>query len=204
MRIAIVNDLPPAVEAIRRLLLASGEHEIAWVATDREQAVRNCGRDQPELVLMDLLRVGTAGIEATRQIMAQCPCAILIVTDNVTENYAKVFEAMGAGALDAVNAPVLQWPGSRKGPTDLLAKIELLGGLIGARRVSTRSTEARALPHSRLIALGSSAGGPAALAKILSYLPGNLASPIVIVQHVDAQFAQGLANWLDDQSPMRV
>lgn len=209
MRIAIVNDLPAAVEAIGRLLLASGEHEIAWIANDRQGAVRNCGRDRPELLLMDLLHAGTEGIEATRQIMTQCPCAILIVTANVTGNYAKVFEAMGAGALDAVNAPILQWPGSPKSSADLLAKIDFLGRLLGTRRPpsGSRPDTTRAEPAwrpMRLIAIGSSAGGPAALARILNYLPGNLATPVVIVQHVDTQFAPGLANWLNDQSPLRV
>jgi len=210
MRIAIVNDVLLAVEAMRRVLAGSGQHEIAWTAVDGAQAVRNCCRNTPDLVLMDLLMPGTDGVEATRQIMAQCPCAILIVTASISENCAQVFEAMGAGALDAVNTPVLQWPGSFKGAHDLLAKIERLGKLIGADTSSKGSfpndhrPPPAAPPGTRLIAIGSSAGGPAALARILSYFPANFCAPIVIVQHVDAQFAPGLANWLDDQTPLRV
>src|SRR6185436_11922053 len=43
-----------------------------------------------------------------------------------------------------------------------------------------------------------------ALAKVLSTLPADFGAPIVIVQHVDAQFAPGLADWLDQQTPLKV
>jgi two-component system response regulator WspF len=57
---------------------------------------------------------------------------------------------------------------------------------------------------NHLIAIGASAGGPAALARIISYLPANFSTPLVVVQHVDPRFAHDLVNWLDDQTPLRV
>jgi two-component system response regulator WspF len=209
MRIAIVNDSAMAVEAMRRVVLSGGRHLVAWTATDGEQAVDRCRHDKPDLVLMDLYMPRRDGVGATRRIMEQSPCAILVVTANVTDNCAKVFEAMGAGALDAVNTPVLEWPGSCKGASALLGKIETIGKLIGADaiKVSARQASEREQPrfsNNRLIAIGASAGGPAALARIVNYLPGNFHTPVVIVQHVDAQFAPGLASWLDDQTPLRV
>jgi two-component system response regulator WspF len=209
MRIAIVNDLALAIEAMRRVIVSSGAHEIAWTARDGSEALERCLRDTPDLILMDLIMPRIDGVEATARIMASCPCAILIVTANVTDNCSKVFEAMGAGALDAVNTPVLEWPASCKGASDLLAKIETIRKLIGAPaggrsclRESDPVISARA--DGRLIVIGASAGGPAALARIIQYLPANVRSPIIIVQHVDALFAPALANWLDDQTPLRV
>jgi two-component system, chemotaxis family, response regulator WspF len=55
-----------------------------------------------------------------------------------------------------------------------------------------------------LVVIGASAGGPAALAKVLASLPPDFPAPLVIIQHVDAQFAAGLAKWLDDQTPLQV
>jgi two-component system response regulator WspF len=59
---------------------------------------------------------------------------------------------------------------------------------------------------SPLIAIGSSTGGPKALAAVLSRLPANFNAAIVVVQHVDAQFAPGLVDWLNHQVslPVRV
>src|SRR5688572_9083689 len=55
-----------------------------------------------------------------------------------------------------------------------------------------------------LIAIGSSAGGPGALAAILRSLPTDFGGAIVIVQHIDARFAEHMARWLNDQSTIAV
>jgi len=108
MRIAIVNDMVMAVEAVRRVIAGGGQDQLAWVALNGSEAVERCSADTPDLILMDLIMPRMDGVEATRRIMANSPCAIVVVTANVGENSSKVFEAMGAGALDAVNTPVLE------------------------------------------------------------------------------------------------
>jgi chemotaxis response regulator CheB len=56
----------------------------------------------------------------------------------------------------------------------------------------------------RLLAIGSSTGGPAALAILLAGLPKNFPAAVVIVQHVDERFAKGMAEWLNRDSPLPV
>jgi two-component system response regulator WspF len=210
MRIALVNDVMMAVEAMRRVVQSARQHEIAWVATDGEEAVQLCARDTPDLILMDLIMPKMDGVEATRRIMAATPCAIVAVTASVEDNSSKVFEAMSAGALDAVNTPVFEDPQTGEGANALLAKIETIRRLIGGGRDRTSTPASDATPplapqtHETLVAIGSSAGGPAALAKVLAQLPATFPAPIVIVQHVDSQFMAGLAEWLDYQTPLRV
>lgn len=210
MRIAIVNDMLLAVEAMRRVIVAQGEHQIAWVARDGEEAVTRAAQDRPDLILMDLVMPRVDGIEATRQIMAKSPCAIVIVTANVSDHTAKVFEAMGAGALDAVNTPVLGGDTQADGPKSLLAKIETIRKLIAPspwqkpHGPDESGLQRAAARNDVLICIGASAGGPAALAKLLSGLPAGFPAAIVIVQHVDAQFAQGLADWLASHAKLPV
>lgn len=55
MNIGIVNDLPLAVEALRRTIALRPEHRVLWVATDGAQAVDFCVAQPPDLVLMDLV-----------------------------------------------------------------------------------------------------------------------------------------------------
>ncbi|HOW66656.1 MAG TPA: chemotaxis response regulator protein-glutamate methylesterase [Candidatus Paceibacterota bacterium] len=209
MRIAIVNDLPLAVLSIQRALARTPEHEVIWVASDGAQAVEHSARNRPDLILMDLVMPVMNGVEATRQIMTRCPCAILIVTVSVEEHLALVFEAMGAGALDAVNTPGGGTEGGEEA-APLLAKIRTLARLIEpvescpdhAYPEDLQAT--RRQPRVTLIALGASAGGPGALAQIVRDLPENLPAGLVIVQHVDPQFAPGLATWLQDQCRWKV
>jgi two-component system, chemotaxis family, response regulator WspF len=212
MRIAIVNDMVIAVEAMRRVLLNARGHELAWVARDGAEAVIRCAQDTPDLVLMDLIMPEMDGVEATRRIMAETPCAIVVVTANVHQNSSKVFEAMGAGALDAVDTPTLDRPGTPGGSEALLGKIQTISRLIGGEvrshpRLASLPTASAPTPEvqrPQLIVLGASAGGPAALAKVLSLLPADFPAAIVAVQHVDSQFAEGLARWLDYQTELTV
>src|SRR5207248_5591624 len=145
---------------------------------DGLEAVARCAEDTPDLILMDLIMPKMGGVEATRKIMTASPCAIVVVTANISDNCSKVFEAMGAGALDAVNTPAFEGPGS-DGAQALLAKIETIRKLIGHRRgvpsdnYPRQGFEHRVHPENSLVVLGASAGGPAALAKVLGDLPAD-------------------------------
>lgn len=203
MRIAIVNDMLMAVEVLRRILSNIPEYDLAWVAYDGIEAVRKCAVDTPDLILMDVLMPTMDGVEATKHIMNQSPCAIMMVTASVNRYAAKVFEAMGYGALDAINTPT-------EGSSGLLKKIGAIASLIGksSRQRLVSGVLAKSPPWQKplppLIVIGASTGGPKALAKILSQFPQDFAAAVIVVQHLDAQFAPGFASWLDEQTPMSV
>jgi two-component system response regulator WspF len=55
-----------------------------------------------------------------------------------------------------------------------------------------------------VVAIGSSTGGPKALATVLSRLPADFPATVVIVQHLDFHFIEGLAEWLDQSTPLPV
>ncbi len=207
MRIGIANDMPLAVEALRRAIAHKREHRIVWVASDGFDAVACCARETPDVVLMDLIMPRLGGVEATRRIMAATPCAILIVTVGVGANVGLVYEAMGNGALDAVDTPQLP-SASDENSLPLLAKLDTIRKLIGdGSGTSARDdSESRALPSPDewLIVIGASAGGPSALAVVLSGLPKNFDAAVVVIQHVDERFAPGMAAWLDRVSPLTV
>ncbi|MBI4624000.1 MAG: chemotaxis response regulator protein-glutamate methylesterase [Verrucomicrobia bacterium] len=198
MRIAIVNDLGMAVEALRRVLARDPRHQLAWTAADGAEAVLQCARDRPDLILMDLIMPVMDGVEATRRIMAATPCAILVVTATVEGTTGRVFDALGAGALDAVNTPRL----NGEGAATLLAKIEALGRLIGdadtPAAATTSAARIRPVADRRpwLVAIGASAGGPAALTEVLKIFPVETRAAFIVVQHLDESFAAGLAEWL--------
>lgn len=210
MRIAIVNDSVMAVESLRRVISSVLDYEVVWVAGDGAEAVWRCSTDVPDLILMDLIMPVMDGVEATRQIMAQSPCAILVVTSTVAGNASKVFQAMGNGALDAVNTPVLGMSGDAAGKEELLQKVAMIAKLIRQRKTSASDFDVspRVSPSASsgrsLVAIGSSSGGPKALAELLQSLPGDFPAPVVIVQHVDEKFTGELALWLDRQCPLKV
>lgn len=197
-----------AREALARTV-EEGGHQIAWVATNGMEAVRECARATPDLILMDLIMPEMDGVQATREIMARTPCPVLIVTASVQGNSELVYEAMGYGALDATTTPTLQPEGNPVGAT-LIEKIEQIALITGKSHHKTDSGQTRmpftgpAPSYPPFLAIGSSTGGPQALSIILGDLPGDFPATVGIVQHVDKQFAAGLAEWLDQRTDLTV
>jgi two-component system response regulator WspF len=204
MRIGIVDDMAMARETLRRIVTSVPENQVAWLAVDGAEAVDRAHQDKPDLILMDLVMPIVDGVEATRRIMLNDPCPILIVTSNATRHVCKVYEAMGHGALDVVDTPSLGPQGDLRGASCLLSKIESLGKLIGQHPAPAACTPRPGEPGRELnvplVAIGASTGGPNALVEVLSGLPRDLRAAVIIVQHIDVELSQGLAQLLRDQT----
>ncbi|MDR3622595.1 MAG: chemotaxis response regulator protein-glutamate methylesterase [Paludisphaera borealis] len=209
MRIGIVNDSAMAREALRRVVASAPGLDVVWTAVDGADGVAKVRADLPDLVLMDLFMPRMDGVESTRRIMTETPCPILIVTATVSGHIDKVYRAMGHGALDAVDTPVIGTTGDMAGGGPLLRKIEVIGKLIGkyqAPPAATTGWQARTSASTRepLLLLGASTGGPFAVAEILTGLPPSWSVCTILVQHVDADFAPGLGSWLTENTGKRV
>ena len=213
MKIAIANDVAMAAEALRRVVASTAEHQVLWIARTGAEAVRMCAENQPDLILMDLNMPEMDGVEATRTIMEQSPCAILVVTGRPQDNVNQVFRALGAGALDVTATPVLQ--GRPGGDTELLAKIRTMDKLIrhsgGNQSMAPRNAAAGIAAEApgvekvtSLLAIGASTGGPVAVSKMLAGWTPPRGCAIVVVQHIDQHFADNFARWLGEQLEMPV
>jgi two-component system response regulator WspF len=214
LKIAIVNDVPMVVEVLRRVLAEWPEHQLLWVAQDGAQAIELCAWQLPDIVLMDMLMPHVDGVEATRRIMQNTPCPILIVTADIGACAQKVYEALGYGALDAVDTPALNGNDWGRGSAVLMEKIRRVGRMqpkvppppLLPRVVSARGSAVMvaSAAATRLVAIGASAGGPGALAVILRALPVDFPAAVVIVQHIDPGFANGMAGWLQQNTGHKV
>jgi len=80
--------------------------------------------------------------------------------------------------------------------------------LPAAHAHAAHSSAATAHPHAahspapkrkayKLVAIGTSTGGPVALQRVLTQLPANFPAPIVLIQHMPAAFTKAFAERLD-------
>jgi len=208
VKIGIVNDMPMAMEVLRRAVTLEPRHQVIWTARDGAEALALSAKQRPDLVLMDLLMPNMDGVEATRQIMSSRPCPILVVTSNVGANARLVFEAMACGALDAIDTPNLGTGDLRKNAAPLFKKIDDIEKRIRQDTAVSLDDGIGAASSSAnpvgLVAIGASAGGPGALAVVLGGLPKNFKAALVVIQHIDEMFVNGMADWLHQHSVLPV
>jgi two-component system, chemotaxis family, response regulator WspF len=203
MRIGIAASRVAEAKLLRAAVLLKREHQVIWMTDSGAAAVELSAKDTPDLLLMGL-RARAEAVDAIRRIMASTPCGILIVTASVQRDTGRVFEAMGHGAMDVVDMPASP---SLEDATELLERISIVSRLVGDKTVAqvpvcdSRSAASDSWP---LVAIGASTGGPAAVAQLLRALPQDFPAAIVLIQHVDAQFAHGMADWLNQQSALPV
>jgi two-component system response regulator WspF len=191
------------VRAISRAL-SDSQHTLIWSTHSPSDALRRFTEAPPQVLLVSALLTEMSAAALTRAVLAKRACAVLLLAESGTERVSEVYEAMGAGALDVVAMPLIDTEGRLTGTEPLRLKLRTAGRLLGQGSQQLRAVDVPARSGFDLVAIGASTGGPQALLTILKTLPKNFPGAIVIVQHVDREFSEGLASWLRDGSDIRV
>ena len=152
------------------------------------------------------------GLELTKQVMANFPRPILVISNSVQEDDTKnIFGLLQAGAVDIFPKPTSgDYKEYEQVKDRLLAKIKMLSQVtVKAKSSMTdRSTSLRLAANDagtlRAIAIGASTGGPQAIHKIVTLLPANLPVPIICAQHIGDGFLSGLISWLKEDSQLTI
>jgi two-component system chemotaxis response regulator CheB len=206
VRVLLVDDSRTARALMRRLCEDDGRLSVVGEAGDGREAVELVASLRPSIVVMDIEMPVLDGIAATRQIMAQAPTPILIVTAHYdAADVALSLRAVQAGALSILHKP--GGPGSPSFAPDAQRFVRMVRVLAGVRPVrrhlnghppqAAAPADAEPAPTSlRAVGVAASTGGPAALYQLLQLLPAKTQVPVLVVQHIADGFAPGLALWL--------
>jgi two-component system chemotaxis response regulator CheB len=212
IRAVIVDDSMFMRTVISRLLTRDGRFEVVGEAKNGREAVELAGRMRPDVMTMDVNMPVLDGVEAVRQIMRMHPVPVVMVSAHTTEGAQATLEALSAGAVDFVAKP------SGEVSADLsLVEGELAEKLMTASNARPRTIQpfhAVAAPTAPLVTwspegprvaiIAVSTGGPAALARVIPALPGDLDCAVVVVQHMPPEFTAALAKRLDALSALTV
>jgi two-component system chemotaxis response regulator CheB len=225
IKVFLVEDSPIALTILERILQSSSEIKIVGTASNGRDALEKIPKLQPNVICTDLHMSKMDGLELTKQVMAKYPRPILVISNSVSDKQSdNVFQLLQAGAIDVFPKPVSGMPSEYElVKQELIGKIKILAGV----KVLTKHPSKESIPKTqlvtssaysttkitsdnfinstiKLIAIGSSTGGPQALHKILSQLPNNFPVPIVCIQHISVGFLQGLVTWLDSECKLKV
>lgn len=209
IRVLIVEDSITQREILKRLVNGDGAFTVVAEAGDGRGAIAKVLQYSPDVVLMDIHMPDMDGIEATRQIMRQCPVPIVVASATLQKQDVNLaLQALEAGAVSVISKPqgaVLLHldkiaPSLRN---ELLAaataKVQRRVSFERIRETTRRKVVSRTVPIE-IAGLCASTGGPPVLVRILSGLPVPVPVPVLLVQHISAGFEDGFARWLSERT----
>lgn len=102
-KVVIVDDAPFVREALEEILVRAG-HQVVAHAENGEQAISECLKHKPELVIMDIVMPLKSGVQATKEILEQLP-ATKIVACSTVDQEIMIMKVLEAGAHDFITKP---------------------------------------------------------------------------------------------------
>lgn len=226
IRVLVVDDSVVIRRLVTGLLSDDPDIEVVGTAVNGRAALQKLEMLKPDIVTMDVEMPEMNGIEAVRAIRAGGSRVPVVMFSTLTERgAAATFEALSAGASDYVPKPANVGSVSRSMDQVRDALIPLIKSLVPrapqrpaalgsaqgagsgllAAGPDTPALLERRVPTDgyRMLAIGSSTGGPEALFSLLTALP-PLPVPVAIVQHMPPVFTTQFAARLDRHVPYPV
>jgi len=207
----IVDDSGFEREYLAALFDNDPRFKVIGTAQDGNEALKLVPKLCPDVVTMDIRMPGMDGFATTLALMQIHPVPIVIVSQHVShEENETSFKSMQAGAVAIVEKPRGLWFSEdiSDSAAELLNAVEAMAGVKVIRRrkktaKGARTTEVAVRSGSpetgipKLIAIGSSTGGPQALSELIAPLPTDFPIPIMVVQHIAIGFLKGFIRYLD-------
>ena len=223
VRVLVVDDSSFFRHRLSEMLNADKHIEVVGCAANGAEAIIKASELCPDVITMDIEMPVMDGITATKKIMAQTPTPILIFSSLSTSGAKATLEALDAGALDFLPKKIDDIANELDAAKRLLcarvrvlgarglAKTGMLASSVASRSLSTlkassviKKSASLDLNKLKLIAIGTSTGGPVALQNILTVIPASFPLPLIIVQHMPASFTPSFSERLNSLCEIQV
>jgi two-component system chemotaxis response regulator CheB len=222
VRVLVVDDSGFFRRRIIEILEADARIKVIGTAANGREAMQKVMELKPDVVTMDIEMPVMDGITAVRRIMKIQPTPVLMFSSLSYAGAQATLDALEAGALDflpkrfdevsqdreeakrILQARVLQIGARRQAPKPSVVPAP---GVSAARATAAPARRVAAPVRRgefRLLAIGSSTGGPVALQQVLTQLPATFPLPIILIQHMPSTFTPAFSQRLNQQCQIRV
>ena len=219
IRVLVVDDAVVMRKIITEALSRDADIEVVGVAANGHIGLQKIAQLNPDIVTLDVEMPDMGGLEMLREVRKTRPKLPIIMFSTLTSRGAETtLDALASGATDYVTKP------SNVGnvgecierlQSELITKIKTHCRHIhncpvhavprfapAPRRTAPLVPRVGTSPVD-IVCLGTSTGGPNALAEVFKNLPADFPVPIVIVQHMPPLFTAMLAERLTASSPIK-
>lgn len=219
IKVLVVDDSAFMRKVITDMISSDPTMEVIDTAKNGQDALKKIEMHRPDVVTMDIEMPIMDGLSALKEIMATTPLPVIMLSSLTKKGADETLKALDLGAFDFITKP-----SSMIKVSTPEVKEELLGKIRGASKVrmakpikreplpekriissyKSASTPVGSTKFKKLIAIGTSTGGPRALQEVVPLIPKDIDAGILIVQHMPPGFTKSLAERLDGMSQIQV
>ena len=227
IRLLIVDDSALMRKLLEGVFVAAGDFEVR-VARDGVEALALLHSFDPQVITLDVEMPGMDGLTCLSRIMLEAPRPVVMISALTAEGAEATFEAIALGAVDFIAKPrgtfslaieqlqPILLEKVRAAAQARLRKTHRLRERVRHRIRGVAAAPPRTEPPRRgslaaprrggpgLVLIGTSTGGPVALDFVLPQLPRNFPWPIMVAQHMPANFTATFARRLNRQCALEV
>jgi len=214
IKILIVDDSAFMRKLLSDLFSSETDFMVIDTARNGQDAIEKTKRLKPDLITMDVEMPIMDGITALEMIMKDIPTPVIMISSLTRDGAEATMCALELGAVDFVAKPAGVISSIAGIGKEIVAKARVAVG-VKMPKVYEKVAKVSAMINpslqrttvasdEKIVAIGTSTGGPRALQEIITQLPGNLPCGVVIVQHMPPGFTKSLSERLNSLSSLTV
>lgn len=222
MKVLVVDDSAFMRKVIADIISKDKGLVVIDTARNGQEAIEKAKKLKPDVMTLDVEMPVLDGLSALEVVMKESPMPVLMISSLTKEGADATLKALELGAVDFITKPSSIFQiNTEDMQRELLSKLKMAGRI----KIPKQSTiERRMIPSApkpvvvkkepivsasegrikKIVAIGTSTGGPKALQYVIPNLPESLQASVLVVQHMPPGFTKSLAERMDGISHMRV
>ncbi len=218
IKVLVVDDSAFMRRVISDMVATDSGMEVVGIARDGLDAIDKAKKLHPDVITLDIEMPRMNGLEALEILTGQMRIPTIMFSSHTKEGAEITLTALEKGAFDFLPKP----DNAYFAPLDQVQR-DLIDRIRGIKKVNLGNLVAhkpmeRKIVHEdfkrdvftapknfkKLVAIGTSTGGPRALQEVVPYISGNIDASFLIVQHMPPNFTKSLAERLNGLSSLQV
>ncbi|MCC6131706.1 MAG: chemotaxis protein CheB [Acidobacteria bacterium] len=211
-RVLLVDDSPFILDELARILKDAGGFEIAGRAAHGVAALELFSARRPDLVSLDVQMPVMNGLQTLRHLMTRVPVPVVMVSALTAEDSPLTFESLRLGAVDFVEKPGGDRPGSLSEQRQLIVERFRRAAAVEQRRIRFCALRRPPLHGSRrersqpacLIAASAGRAGLSPVLRFLNGFPYGLGAAMIFAFDLRGGAIESLAKYLEKFSALKL